>query len=147
METFGPHSGASAWGKETEKYDVENLSGKVKAGYVGEVGQDVTGTTLFYLMDNGTVEYTKMFVIKTNPDGTTYYNMNYTYEKDSNGKITGQHFESQGKVNGVEDAYELYTVDAVPDDGSDGPKIGGYVTTIASKKDGSFYDLGNVIDK
>lgn len=144
-QKFGPHSGASAWTNENVEYDIKNISGTVKKAFVHGEGQDVTGTTLYYLMEDGTVEYTKMFTRNFDSKGTLYFNINYTYEKDSDGKITGEHFESQGKVPGVKDVVKIYGVGAVYDDGSDGPKIGGYATTIGATRDGSFYDLGKPI--
>ena len=142
---FGPHSGASAWSNEPVEYEIKNLSGTVKKAVVGGEGQDITSATLYYLMEDGTVEYTKIFTRNFDSKGTLYFNINYTYEKDSDGKITGEHFESQGKVPGVKDVVKIYGVGAVYDDGSDGPKIGGYATTIGATRDGSFYDLGKPI--
>ena len=137
---FGPHSGASAWGDTTVEYEIRNLSGTVKEGYVGEVGQSAVGTTLYYLMDDGTVEYTKVFSNKTDNAGNSYYSMNYTYDKDNDGRISGEHFEGQGKVNGVKDVVKLYVVNARGG-------MSGYVTTIGATRDGSFYDLGSAINK
>ena len=135
---FGPYSTASAWSDTTIEYDITNLSGTVKEGIVAGVGQDSVGTTVFYLMNDGTVEYTRMFKKTTDNSGHTYYVMNYTYEKESDGKITGQHFESEGKVSGAKDVIKLYSVNA-----SSGHF--GHVTVLGATKDGSFYDLGNAI--
>ena len=125
-EKFGPVSGASTWANRTEELKIQKLAKKVKSGFVGGEGQDSKGTILFYLMEDGTVEYTRLF---------NQNNVNYTYDKDADGKITGQHFESEGTVKNVKDVVKLYTVQVI--DGQSG-----YMTTIAAKKDGSFYDLG-----
>ena len=85
-------------------------------------------------MEDGTVEYTKVFNLVENVG----YNVNYTYDKDTNGSIIGQHFESQGKVKNVEGTVKIYTAQV-----SNGQT--GYMTTIAAKRDGSFYDLGYAI--
>lgn len=134
---FGPHSGASAWGDATKEYEIRNLSGTVKEAVVAGMGQDSVGTTVFYLMNDGTVEYTRMFVKKTDQAGHTYYSMNYTYEKGSEGKVTGEHFESEGKVSDVKDVVKLYSVEAHSG-------MFGYVTVIGATRDGSFYDLNKI---
>ena len=140
---FGPHSGATAWSNEAIEYEISDLSGNVKKAVVAGIGQDITGAKIFYLMEDGTVEYTDIFTRNYDKKGTLYFNVNYTYEKDSNGRITGEHFASQGKVNGVKDVVELYSVSAIPT----GSMIGAYGTTLAATKDGSFYDLGKAINK
>ena len=40
---------------------VDGFDKNVANAYVGELGQDSKGTTLFYVMEDGTVEYTKIF--------------------------------------------------------------------------------------
>ena len=133
-DKFGPISGATAWASTNEELNITNLATKVKSGFVGGEGQDPKGTILFYLMEDGTVEYTKVFNLVENVG----YNVNYVYAQDITGKITGQHFESQGKVKNVENVVKIYTAQV-----SNGQT--GYMTTIAAKKDGSFYDLGYAI--
>ena len=137
---FGPNSGASAWSQEPVEYEIKNLSGTVRKAFVSGIGQDITGTKLFYLMEDGTVEYTDVFSRNFDSKGTLYFNVNYTYEKDSNERITGEHFESQGKISGVKDVIKLYSVNARGG-------MSGYVTVIGATRDGSFYDLGNIISK
>lgn len=137
---FGPNSGASAWSEEPVEYEIKNLSGTVRKAVVSGTGQDTTGTKLFYLMEDGTVEYTDVFSRNFDSKGTLYFNVNYTYEKDANERITGEHFESQGKISGVKDVIKLYSVNARGG-------MSGYVTVIGATRDGSFYDLGNIINK
>ena len=59
---FGPLSRASAFAKVVEDYQITGFSKNVKETFVGSLGQDSVGITLFYLMEDGTVEYTSMFV-------------------------------------------------------------------------------------
>ena len=136
---FGRYSTASSWPDTTEEYAITNLSENVKEGYVGGLGHDSVGTTLFYLMNDGTVEYTKVFTKKFDSNGALYFNINYIYEKDAYGRSTGEHFESQGKIDGVNNIVKLYSANA-----STGTS--GFATVIAATKDGSFYDLANIIE-
>lgn len=126
--TFGPISMSSSWAPETRTYQINGFSGQIKDVYVGITGQDAMGITLFYLMEDGTVEYTPMFNFKTDSQGNSYYEMNYKTENS---------FTSSGKINTVTDVIKIYTVSAT--NGT------GWSTTIGAKKDGSFYDLGSLI--
>ncbi len=58
---FGEFSGASAWASTVESYSITGFNKKIKDAFMGELGHDVAGTTLFYLMSDGTVEYTPLF--------------------------------------------------------------------------------------
>ncbi len=122
---FGPLSGASAWAPTVESYPITGFNKNIKDVFIGIMGQDATGTTLFYLMSDGTVEYTSMF--------NSQLVVNYANN--------GDHFETQGIVNGVSDVIKLYNVSASAE------LTSGWATTIAAKADGSFYDLGNIISK
>lgn len=126
--TFGPISMSSSWAPETRTYQINGFSGQIKDVYVGITGQDAMGITLFYLMEDGTVEYTPMFNFKTDSQGNSYYEMNYKTENS---------FTSSGKINTVTDVIKIYTVSAT--------NGAGWSTTIGAKKDGSFYDLGSLI--
>ena len=84
------------------------------------------GITLFFIMEDNTVEYMPMFINKTD-----HYEMNYQ-NNDS--------FKVSGTLSDVKDVYKLYNVDSSKENASS-------KTTIAAKKDGSFYDLGAIINK
>lgn len=88
------------------------------------------GITLFYLMEDGTVEYTPMFTKKRDSQNNSYY--------DST-SINGN-YETKRAITGVRDAIKLYTVNSYVESG------GVSMTTIAATKDGSFYDLGILIN-
>lgn len=122
----------------TTVYQIKRFTKNIVDVFIGELGQDASGLTLFFLMDDGTVEYTPLFLKKANSDGTTYYDFNFKHNYTSDSNITDTYFESMGTINGVEDVIKFYNVDA----NSNGF---GYRTTIVAKKDGSFYDLGKII--
>lgn len=130
--TFGPISGASMWNGNTEQYQVTKFDKDIKSTFLGGVGQDATGAILFYLMEDGTVEYTPVFNTKTDTQGNVYYTVNYASGDDT-------HFEVKGTVPNVSDVIKLYQISA-----SNGS---GWSTTIGAKKDGSFYDLGSIINQ
>lgn len=58
---FGPVSTLSAHYSGEYKMYVDGFDKNTKGVYVGELGHDAMGTTLFYIMEDGTVEYTKVF--------------------------------------------------------------------------------------
>ena len=127
---FGPLSGSSAYSENTEYYQINGFSKKIKSTFIGSLGQDSVGITLFFIMEDGTVEYMPMFINKGD-----HYEMNYQY--NSEGKVDS--FKVSGILSNVEDVYKLYNVNA-----SKG--VGSWGTTIGVKKDGSFYDLGAIIN-
>ena len=137
---FGQHSGATAWAPEVINYQITNFSKNVVSTFIGGVGQDAKGTILFYLMEDGTVGYTPLFNLKTDSQNNTYYEMNYAYVKDAEGRVTSTTFEVTGVLENVNNVIKLYNVSA-----SNG--MTGYSTTIGATKDGSFYDLGSILNK
>lgn len=122
--TFGPISGATAYVGTVKTYQITGFTSKVKAAYIGDVGQDATGITLFFLMEDNTVSYMPMFIWKQDTQGNIYQVMNYTNDN----------FIIKGVLPTAKDVINLYIANA-----SNGS---GYITTIAATKDGSFYDLG-----
>lgn len=137
---FGPLSTASAWAPVTEHFQITGFNKDIKEAFVGGLGQSSVGMTLFFLMSDGTVEYMPMFNCKFDSSNTSYYEMNYTYEYSQDGRITGEHFETQGSLTGVSKVVKFYTVSVSIERG------GGYGTTIGALADGSFYDFGNIIN-
>lgn len=122
--TFGPISGATAYVGTVKTYQITGFTSKVKSAYIGDVGQDATGITLFFLMEDNTVSYMPMFIWKQDTQGNGYSQMNYTNDN----------FVIKGVLPTAKDVINLYIASA-----SNGS---GYITTIAATKDGSFYDLG-----
>jgi len=115
----------------------------IKKGFIGGAGQSKESVILFYLMEDGTVEYTRLYKQSKDKEGYTYYEMNYSYNYTAEGKADSQaHFKTKGSIPGVTDVIDLYNVFANVPNG-----VGGHVTTIGVKRDGSFYDLGDIINK
>ena len=104
---------------------VSGFDKKIKFTYVGGIGQSVGSTIFYFLMEDGTVEYVKLLNQKTDSNGTNYYE-NGTLEKPQ-------------VVSGVSDVVKLYGAN------SNAPQSTGSYTTLAAKKDGSFYDLSKII--
>ncbi len=123
---FGPLSTASAHSEDIKHYQITGFNKKIKSTFIGDIGQDSMGITLFFIMDDDTVEYMPMFINKGD-----HYEMNYASNEES--------FKVSGTLTDVENAYKLYKVNT-----SQG--VGSSITTIAAKKDGSFYDLGAIIN-
>ena len=109
------------------KYKIEGLSKDYKSAFVGTLGQDASGITIFFLMEDGTVEYTPFYMKNGG--------LNYTHNIEN--EYLG-YFTIEGRVEGVSDVDKFYNVDA--------SKGSGWKTTIGAKADGSFYDLGSVIN-
>lgn len=122
--TFGPISGSTAYVGTVKTYQITGFTSKVKSAYIGDVGQDATGITLFFLMEDNTVSYMPMFIWKQDTQGNGYSQMNYTNDN----------FVIKGVLPTAKNVINLYIANA-----SNGS---GYITTIAATKDGSFYDLG-----
>ena len=131
---FGPISGLDAYAPSVLTYQITGFTKEIKEVFIGDVGQDAMGITLFYLMTDGTVEYTPMFVSKTDTQNNSYYEINYTYDTSADGKLSSQRFETKGMIPGVEQVEKFYISDA-----SYG--VSGWKTTLGAKEDGSFYDL------
>ncbi len=104
---------------------VSGFDKKIKSTYVGGIGQSVGSTIFYFLMEDGTVEYVKLLNQKTDSNGTNYYE-NGTLEKPQ-------------VVSGVSDVVKMYGAN------SNAPQSTGSYTTLADKKDGSFYDLSKII--
>ena len=125
--SFGPISGATAYVGTVKAYQITGFTSKVKNAYVGSIGQDITGVTLFFLMEDSTVSYMPMFVLRKDDLGNIREKMNYT---DDNFTVTGL-------LPKVKDVVNLYTVTSTSG-------VSSASTTIGATKDGSFYDLGEL---
>ena len=113
---YGQLIKASAYSSEVKSYEVNNFSQEVEDIYIGGVGQAAGGETALYLMKDGTVEYTP--IAKAN---------------------TSNNFSSFGMLKDVNDIVKFYTADASV------PNSSGYVTILAQKADGTFYDLSKIL--
>jgi len=136
-ETFHSYSGLSAAPRDVRQYEVRGINGNIKSSIIGGSGQSIDGTTFYYLLENGTVEYVKLFKINTDAHNNTYTTLNFSQDnsiKDEDGNATN-YFESQGTVPNISNIVKLYNVQVHVENGS------GHATTIGALADGSFYDL------
>ncbi len=101
-----------------ENYTVTNFSQEVQDIYLGGFGQDSTGIMIFYLMKDGTVEYTPL-----------------------KKAVQQNNFISYGTIVGVENIVKFYNASF-----SQG-QTGNGMTVLAQKMDGTFYDLQDIIPK
>ena len=111
---------------DVEEVKVIGLNGDVKKAVVGELGQSPVSLTLFYLLDDGTVQYHRLFKKTTDASGNQYYVLN----RDENG------FAIEGSIPKAVNVVELYNVQ------SNEANHTGASTVIGATSDGSFYDLG-----
>ena len=132
-KVFGRISTTGSSG-EVKDYLVKGFNKNIKSTFIGDLGQDTNGITLFFIMEDGTVEYVKVFKMETNADGSTYYILNNIVKQESN-------YSGEFTVNplNVSNVIKLYNVDTYSQNAS------GYRTVIGATKDGSFYDLGSII--
>ena len=121
---------------EVKNYLVNGFTKNIKSTFIGDLGQHYSGITLFFIMEDNTVEYVKVFKKVENTDGSIYYNLNAKI--DSNGN-SGE-FTSQGTIKGVNNVIKLYNAD------TSSKNAAGYRTVLGATKDGSFYDLGSAIN-
>ena len=114
----------------TKPYQIRGFEKNINSAYIGLLGEDYSGTTLFYLMEDNTVEYTSLYTPKTNMDNITFYDINFSGENFSNHLIVPE----------IEKVYKINSVTATSNNKT-------YNSVIAILKDGSFYDLDPVINR
>ena len=105
-----------------------SLNKKIRKVYVNGWGQSIGAETIFYLMEDGTIEYTPVSGEITNE---------YVNKPDS------FKLKSYGKVPGVDGVVMIAGVTAQPVN----TNIGGYWTLLGIKSDGTFYDLQHILDE
>ncbi len=118
----------STWGTDPIDKQITGFNKKIKSTYIGGLGHDSTGTIFYFIMEDGTVTYAKLFEKALNADGTMYYNT----------KILENQL-SINTIDNIDGIIKLYGANA------SAPMSTGAYTTLAAKKDGSFYDLGKII--
>lgn len=118
----------STWTADPVNKQITGFNKKIKSTYIGGLGQDSVGTIFFFIMEDGTITYTKLFEKALNADGTMYYDT----------KILDNAM-SINTVDNVDGIIKLYGANA------NAPMSTGAYTILAAKKDGSFYDLGQII--
>lgn len=109
------------WVTALEDYTYEpqviEFNQKVNDIFIGGFGQDASGNTILFLMEDGTVQYIPL-------------KKAFLTDHD--------HLKSYGTIEGVANIIKFYNVSA-----SFG-QTGG-VTILAQKKDGTFYDLSTIL--
>ena len=111
-------------------YNVE-LDKTVKKVFIGEINHQKTGIALFFLMEDGTVEYWKVIQQTLSEDATIRYEKNFT-EQDNQLSLL-----NVKEVPNVSDIVEFYNVE----------NSNNQYTILGFKINGSFYDLGYEINK
>ena len=114
---------------------VNGFDKKIDKVFIGEFGQDATGISLIYLMEDRTVSYTRLFKKNYDETNTLYFTLNNVSESNNNliFKVDEEYAEI-GDIVGIYNAE--YSI----------PNGGGASTVIASLKDGSFYDLSKYME-
>ena len=102
------------------EYNINNFDKEIADVIIGSFGQDVYYSNIVYLMADGTVEYTPIRIAREKND-----------------------FRSYGKIDGVEDIVKIKTAYLKPKNSP----VGGGTSIIAQKKDGTFYNLGNLMQQ
>ena len=109
---------------------VNGFDKKIDKVFIGEFGQDSTGLTLIYLMEDGSVSYTRLFKKNYDEENNLYFTLNYTSDDNNN-----YNFSIDGTYDKINDIVNIYNASySIPNGGGAG-------TVIAATKDGSFYDL------
>ena len=114
---------------------VNGFDKKIDKVFIGEFGQDATGITLIYLMEDKTVSYTRLFKKNYDDANTLYFTLNNVLESNNNFIFNvDEEYTEIGDIVGIYNAE--YSI----------PNGGGASTVIASLKDGSFYDLSKYME-
>lgn len=109
-------------------YTISNFDSKIRKVYASGWGQAMGSDTIFYLMENGTVEYTPITskIVKASVDSADSVQL-----------------KSYGKIQNVEDVVMIATVSASPANS----QVGGHVALIGIKADGTFYDISKILNE
>ena len=118
----------------TERFVLDGFTKKVSSTFIGEVGQFAKGITLLFLMEDGTIEYKRVFVLDKDENGNSISVVNFIYTS-SDGSSSKIVFKDSKVVNGVRDIVKLYNAE-----------VGGSKVVLASRKDGSFYDITSYLN-
>lgn len=112
---------ADAWTSIGEK----NFDKNITQVLIASIGQAAGDEAILYLMEDGTVEYTPVY-------------KELTSDRWGQGQ-KDQLFNSYGKLPGVEGVVSLIQANVYTGN------IGGYITALAKKADGTFYDLQPIL--
>ena len=110
--------------KDNENILIDGFSKKIKKSFIGDYGYAVR-TILFFIMEDNSIEYVELF------------NFNKSeYELNVDDKNTA----SVQKIDEIEDVYKIYNAKVSP------TRLG-EKKVVGAKKDGTFYNLGNLMQQ
>ena len=110
--------------------EIKGFSKNIKSTFIGCLGQDITGTVLFFITEDNKLQFVKLFNRETDSHGNLYWTTYWAYGDD---KIKSLN------VDNIDGIVKLYSASAGAENSS------GFITTLAAKADGSFYDLSKII--
>ncbi len=108
--------------------EIKGFNKNIKSTFISGIGQDVTGTVFFFLTEDNTVQYVKLFNRETDSQGNTYYTTYWSHGDNTTPISTD-----------TNDVVKLYGANV------SAPMSSGFYTTLAAKADGSFYDLNEIV--
>ena len=113
-------------GKKT--YNVTGITKNIKSGVIGYYGQSDVDTSFLFLLEDGSIEYTKLYqeYTTTNTTGEEY--------TDWKVNITNDSFPSNGAIKGIKDIVKIYSVNVAGG-------MSGFITMIGETEDGTLYNL------
>ena len=104
-------------------WKITNFNKKVVDIFISIFGQEYYGTVVFFLMEDGTVEYLPVaYALKNN------------------------NIKSYGKINGLNDIVKFYSVGTSVICDSDGGTCGGGKTIFAQNNKGELFDIKEIMD-
>ena len=120
--------GTSVSTGEIRNYEITNFTKNIREVYIGGFGQSSGYETAFYVMEDGTVEYTPIMNALGN-----------------NGSSSETIMKSYGKINDVSGVVKIITgTDYCLNDQCMGD---GAFNILGIKADGTFYNLSNILNK
>lgn len=113
---------------ETREYNVTNFNKNIKDVYINGFGQWSGYETAFYIMEDGTVEYTPI-----------------KYALGNNGSSSTTVLKSYGQIPGVSGVVKMVIAEDYCVNTSS--CVGGSYNILGIKSDGSFYDISKILNE
>lgn len=124
---WSEYGNASIWEDETVKYEVTNFTKNIKEVYIAGFTSSSGFETAFYIMEDGTVEYTPIVSALKN-----------------NNSSSDKNLKSYGKIENVSDVVKLISATGYYPNDEQAVTGGTYILGI--KADGNFYNLSEIIN-
>ena len=116
------------YGGEVTTFEFSGFSKTIVSSYIGNTGQDITGTVFIFVLEDGSIDYAYLYELCSNKDGSgTYYDFSWN-SKDNNGSIKVKNLPTIKNIVSVHIANRTTGM------------FGG-IDTLLALKDGSFYTL------